>query len=312
VQSPQGSAFATSWWLEAAAPGRWRPNTVERQGVVVAAWPTVVRRSRWGDIHTGAALTPYLGPILSGGESLHRRRSREAEQLEDLLAQLGRFAHVEARCNPAFDYWTPLHWHQFSQTTHYTWRLSDVSDTEAVFARLRENLRREVRKARKQGVVVEDGTLADYLRLHERGAERQDRLDEARSNRGAIERLEAAASGHGAGELLIARDGGGRLHSGGFYVHDARWTYYLLGASDPELRTSGAASLVMWTAIERAAARGTGFDFEGSMLRPVERFMRAWGGEPAPYSIVRKTASRGFAAERAAKRTLRRARVRSS
>ncbi len=53
-------------------------------------------------------------------------------------------------------------------------------------------------------------------------------------------------------------------------------------------------SLVMWAGIERAAARGTGFDFEGSMLRHVERFVRSFGGVPTPYSIVRKTPSRPF------------------
>jgi hypothetical protein len=306
VRSPQGSLFASSWWLEAVAPGRWRTHAVERDGAVVAAWPTIVRKSRWGEVHEGAPITPYLGPILSGGAGVHRRRSREAEQLEQLLAELGRFAHIEARCGPEFDYWTPLHWHGFSQTTHYTWRLPDLTDLEAVFGGLRENLRREIRKAGKLGIVVEDGTLGDYLRLHELGAERQDRLGEAQANRRVIERVDDAAAGRGAREILVARDGDGRLHSGAFFVHDAAWTYYLLGGSDPQHRTTGAASLVMWSAIERAAARGTGFDFEGSMLRPVERFVRAWGGEPTPYSIVRKTPSRGFAAERTARRAARR------
>jgi Acetyltransferase (GNAT) domain len=304
-RSPQGSVFASSWWLDAVAPGGWRANAVERDGRLVAAWPTVVRRSRWGVVHDGAPITPYLGPILTAGAGAHRRRSREAEQLELLLPRLGDFAQLEARCSPAFDYWTPLHWHGFSQTTRYTWRLRDLSDGEAVFAGLRENLRREIRKARRQGLVVEDGSVGDYLPLHERSAERQERLDEARANRPVIERVDAAAAARGARDLLVARDDEGRVHSAGLFVHDAMWTYYLLGASDPDLRTSGAASLVMWAAIERAGARGTGFDFEGSMLRSVERFFRAWGGEPAPYSVVRSTRSRGFAAELVARRAAR-------
>jgi len=303
--SPQGSVFATSWWLDAVAPGRWRTHAVEDAGRVVAAWPTVVRRSRWGAVHVGAALTPYLGPILSAGEGAHRR-SREAEQLEALLERLGSFAHVEAACSPAFDYWAPLHWHGFSQTTHYTWRLDDVRDTEAVFAGLRENVRREIRKARKRGVRVEEGPLSEYLRVHELTAARQGRAEAARENRAAIERIDAAAGAREARTILLARDEGGRLHSGAVFVHDARWTYYLLGGSDPDLRTSGAASLVMWEGIERAAARGTGFDFEGSMLRHVERFVRSFGGDPAPYSRVRTTPSRAVRVERALKRALKR------
>lgn len=296
ARSPQGSVFATSWWLDAAAPGSWRAHLAEG-----AAWPTVVRRSRFGDVHVGAPLTPYLGPLLTGGEGVHRR-SREIEQLERLLERIGDFAYLEARCNPAFDYWTPLHWHGFGQTTRYTWRLPDVADTGAVFAGVRENVRREVRKARKRGITVEEGLLGEYMRVHERTAERQGRLGAARENTTVIERLDAAAGARGAREILLARDGDGRVHAGGFFVHDERWTYYLLGGTDPELRTSGGASLLMWAAIERAAARGTGFDFEGSMLRHVERFVRAFGGTPEPLSVVWRTPSAGFGAVRTVKR----------
>ena len=305
-RSPQGSVFAMSWWLEAVAPGRWRTHLVEGDGAAVAAWPTVLRPGRWGDVHLGAPLTPYLGPILTAGEGVHRR-SREIEQVELLVERLGRFAHVEARCNPAFDYWTPLHWHGFSQTTRYTWRLA-LADTEAVFAGARENVRREIRKARKAGLQVAEGSLDDYLRLHEQSAGRQGRVEEARANRPLIERIEAAAAERGARTILVARDEAGRVHSGAYFVHDHRWTYYLLGASDTELRTSGAASLVMWEAIERTAVRGAAFDFEGSMLRPVERFMRAWGGVPVPLSFVQRTPSRPFTAERSLRRAVRRVR----
>jgi hypothetical protein len=137
-------------------------------------------------------------------------------------------------------------------------------------------------------------------------AERHGRLEAAQSNRAVIERIDAAAAPRGARTILLARDEEGRLHSGAYFVHDERWTTYLLGGSDPELRTSGAASLVMWEAIEQAGRRDTGFDFEGSMLRPVERFVRAFGGTPTPYSLVRSTPSRAFRLERAVKRALKR------
>src|SRR5581483_4608438 len=96
---------------------------------------------------------------------------------------------------------------------------------------------------------------------------------------------------HGAGEILVARDESGRMHSAAMFVHDERTTWYLLGGSDTELRASGSASLLMWEGIRAAGSRSTAFDFEGSMLRHVERFVRNFGGEPVPYSIVRHTPS---------------------
>ena len=207
----------------------------------------------------------------------------------------------------AFEYWTPLRWHGFTQTTHYTWRLVDLSDLEEVFAGLRENVRREVRKARKRGLAVEEASVDEYLPLHRSSAARQERAAEAHANEELLRRIDAAAGERGARTVLIARDAEGAAQSAGFYVHDQRFTYYLAGGNASEHLGSGAASLVMWEAIERAAARGTSFDFEGSMIREVERFVRSFGGVPAPYSILRSTPSAAFRSERAVKRAAARA-----
>src|SRR5438105_5901420 len=163
--SPQGSVFCTSWWLDAVGPGRWRAHELEENGRVVAAWPTVVRSTRLGEVHAGAALTPFLGPLFPPGEGA-RRRSREITFVESLLERVGAFAHLEARCNPGFDYWTPLRWHGFQQTTNYTWRLPDLANLDAVFAGFRENIRGHVRAAEKNAMTVGDGSLADFLDLH--------------------------------------------------------------------------------------------------------------------------------------------------
>jgi hypothetical protein len=290
--SPQGSAFCTSWWLDAVAPGRWRAHELRDGERIVAAWPTAVERTRLGLVHRGAPLTPYLGPLFPPGDGA-RRRSRELKLVEDLLSVIGPFAHLEARCNPAFDYWTPLRWHGFQQTTNYTWRLLDLSDVEAVFAGFRENIRGHVRAAERSGTTVVDGTLADLLEVHRRRFARDPQ---------AIDRIDAAASRHDARTILIARDADGRARAAGYFVHDDRFTTYLLAATDAEVR--GAAALVLWEAIKRASVRGTAFDFEGSMLRHVESFVRSFGGVPTPYSIVWRTASAPLAVARTVKRAL--------
>jgi hypothetical protein len=293
--SPQGSVFCNSWWLDAVAPGRWRAHELSDGDRILAAWPTVVDETPFGDIHRGAPLTPFLGPLFPPGEGA-RRRSREIKLVEQLLERIGPFAHLEARCNPGFDYWTPLRWHRFQQTTNYTWRLPDLLDLEAVFAGFRENIRGHVRAAEKNGMTVAEVELEDFLELHRRRFARDPQ---------AIEQIDAAASRHGARIVLVARDADGHARAGGYFVHDARFTTYLLAATDAEVR--GAASLVLWEAIKRAAERGTAFDFEGSMLPHVEPFVRSFGGVPTPYSIVWKTPSPPLRVLRFAKRTLRRA-----
>jgi Acetyltransferase (GNAT) domain len=299
-----GSVFASSWWLDAVAPGRWRPHAISEHGDTVAAWPTVIRRTRWGEVHEGARLTPFLGPLMRLPEPPVRHWAEQLRLLEALVTLIGRAAAVDARCHPAFDYWTPLRWNGFTQTTSYTWRLDYLDDPEAVFAGARENIRREVRKAAKRRITVSAGSLDELLAVHARTAAQQEISDSAASQ-ATLRRIDQAAARRDARSILIARDEDGRVHSGAYLVHDARYTYYLVGGSDAALRNSGAMSATMWAAIELAAKRGTGFDFEGSSLRSVERFFRAFGGRPVPCSRVRRTSSRGLGAEVAVKRAVR-------
>jgi len=300
--------FASSWWLDATAgPGKWRPTIVRAaDGDIVAAWPVAVRASRHGDVLVGAPLTPYLGPLLSPGSG-RQRRSRELEQIELLVNALGPHAHIEARCSPAFDYWTSLAWHGFTQTTHYTWRIEDPSDETVTFAGLRNSARRQVNKARQLGLVVEQGSVDDLVALQDQTFDRQGEGDR-KPDEALVRRIEAAATQHDARTILVARDTDGRVHTACMFVHDARTTWYLLGGSDTELRASGSASLVMWEAIRAAGARGVAFDFEGSMLRHVERFVRSFGGEPAPFSIVRNTPSAAWRRRRAVATVVKRVR----
>lgn len=65
-----------------------------------------------------------------------------------------------------------------------------------------------------------------------------------------------------------------------------------MGGGDPALRNSGATSLCMWEAIRFAATVTKSFDFEGSMIEPVERYFRAFGAIQTPYFSVSKTPSR--------------------
>ncbi len=60
-----------------------------------------------------------------------------------------------------------------------------------------------------------------------------------------------------------------------------------MSGSDPDLRSSGALSLLMHEAIQFAATVTQRFDFEGSMHEPIERFFRNFGATPKQYFQVR-------------------------
>ena len=65
-----------------------------------------------------------------------------------------------------------------------------------------------------------------------------------------------------------------------------------MGGGDPALRTSGASSLCLWQAIKLAGEMGKSFDFEGSMIEPIERLFRAFGARQTPYMRVSRSPNR--------------------
>jgi hypothetical protein len=277
--------FQQPWWLDAVAPGRWDEVTVERDGRVVARLPYVVRGRRRLRILTMPPLTPTLGPWLAPSAAKHANAlGDEHELLTALEAGLPAADAFVQHFSPTILNALPFHWAGYRLELRYTYRLEGLGSEEALWEGLRGNIRREIRKARTR-VEVRDDLALD--RLHAIWAKTFARQGLAAPvSLEELARLDAACARHGARTMLFAQDDEGHVHAVSYVVGDRNAAFYLIGGGDPELRTSGASSLLMWESILRARAVTDVFDFEGSMLRPVERFFRAFGGRQTPYVRV--------------------------
>jgi lipid II:glycine glycyltransferase (peptidoglycan interpeptide bridge formation enzyme) len=143
-----------------------------------------------------------------------------------------------------------------------------------------------VRKARKEVVVRDDLSLDAFLDLNEMTFKR--RGMSLPYSYELILRLDEACCEHGCRKVFFAEDAQGRLHAAVYIVWDDDSAYYLMSGSDPELRDSGATSLLLWHAIQFAASVTRKFDFEGSMIESVERHFRSFGARQKPYLQVSK------------------------
>ena len=289
-RSRQRSVFAESWWLDAStgSPDGWRPNLLlDASGDPRAAWPLPTRSSAHGPVATGAPYTPFVGPQLPDREPGVARVSADSELLRELATKLDEYAHVEAACMPELDYWTPLSWHGFEQTTRTTWRVAAGTAPADVRAGMRKGTRSALTAAERDGLVIDTGTIEELLAACEATFAAQDIADVPA--RTVLERVARAATQRGRGEILAVRTPDGELASAGLFVFDDRLTYNLANGRIAASGATGAPTALIWHAIGRALERGTGFDFEGSMLEPVERFVRGFGGEPFAYSVVRRS-----------------------
>lgn len=287
--------FHQPWWLDAVAPGHWDAATVERGGRTVARLPFVVRGPRWARVLTQPPLTPFLGPWVEPepGAKYAKALGDQMELQAELEASLPDAAAFRQNFSSAVPGCLPFIWAGYRAEVRYTYRIEDLTSEEDLWSGLAGSIRREIRKARRTLEVRDDLGVDRFFPVWAKTFTRQGlpAPDPAR-----LERIDAAAGARDARTTLFACDELDRIHAVAYVVRDRRVAYYLMGGGDPELRTSGASSLLMWEAILRMRNAVEVFDFEGSMLRPVERFFRSFGGRQSPYlHVSRATRTAGAA-----------------
>jgi Acetyltransferase (GNAT) domain len=281
------SVFEQPWWLDAVAPGQWGAAEVRRGGKVVARLP-YVRRRRVGLTTIGQPpFTQTLGPWLAPMEGKYARRvETEKKLLGQLVEALPPFDFFHQSMAPSLTNWLPFYWAGFQATVSYTYRICDLTDLDRVKSEFQEQVRRGIKKAEGAVEVDHDFPLEDLLRLNEQTYARQG--VRAPHSADVVRRLDAACAQRGARRILGAVDAEGRTHAALYVVWDDRTLYALINARDPELQTFGSNTLLYWEAIKLASEVSQIFDFEGSMLEPIEHFFRGFGGRQTPYFSICK------------------------
>lgn len=286
--------FFQPWWLDAAAGSEcWNVIVIENDGIISAALPYVLSRRRGFHLIGQPILTQFLGPWLRmDGISEKNTLSRQKALLSRLADALPKFDYYSQNWCRDQNNWLPFYWKGFSQTTRYTYVIPDISNLDKVWKGFQANIKTDIRKAegRFNLTIRTDLGVDDFLALNAQVFQRQGKNMPYTADH--VRRLDAACVEHNARKIFIAEDADGRRHAGVYIVWDRNSAYYLMGGSDPSLRNSGATSLCMWEAIKFASTVTRQFDFEGSMLEPVERFFRAFGAEQRPYFNLSKNRSK--------------------
>jgi hypothetical protein len=304
AQAPAGSytLFQEDWWLEALAPGAWKAAEVRNGNELLGRLPYIIKK-KMGFVAVGQPLlTQTLGPWiapLSGKEPV--RLAREKDILTALIDQLPAFDLFSQCFHHSITNWLPFYWRGFQQTTRYTYVLRNLASLDDIWSGMNSNVHRNIRKAEK---ILEVRCEPDIDLLYDMNVLTFQRQGlPVPYSRDFLKRLDSACEARNARRMFFALDHQRRCHHALYLIWDSRSAYYLIGGGDPELRSSGAASLLMWEAIQFASKVSRCFDFEGSMLEPVERFVRNFGAEQVPYFYISRK-SRRFSALSAARECL--------
>ena len=254
--------FHEPWWLDAVAPTGWAEVRIDQDGTCAVRWPYVIRQGPGPLIRlTSPPWRPALGPL-----SIRRSASPQI-----WLAGRTYFRtspdcssyhhHFLQSFDPLVEYWMPLSWAGFNQTTRYSFVLHDLSDLDEVRSGYSQGTRRNWRKGLKSVELREGEPVpATYGAL---GAT----MGRAQMGLGFREEVLAsavkAATARNQGIHLTAHGVGGGFLAGAVFVWDTERLYYLMGGASDDARGTGAQTLLLDRGIELASELELVFDFKG-------------------------------------------------
>lgn len=276
------SLFEQPWWLDLVAPKQWEELFVRDIDDEIIARMPIVKDSKhiWMP-----RLTQTMGIWMR--DELYQDYGAQKKVILDLFGQCSQLRSVQIRLSPRNQYVLPLRWLGYALEPCFTYRLSNLQDSDAIYRNFNKTVKKNIKYAKNKVVISTQANTETLWRLLDKTFSAQKRKNPMSYE--LIAKIVAFCEENACGRYIEARDPAGNVHSCAYFVYDEQICYYLLGASDSAYRSSGAQSLVIWEGIQFAAKHTQTFDFEGSMVEGIENFFRQFGGVCTPYYEIRKT-----------------------
>jgi lipid II:glycine glycyltransferase (peptidoglycan interpeptide bridge formation enzyme) len=277
--------FSKPWWLDAVAANNWDVSIVDNGGEVKASMPYILKSKFGLRVIKQPPLTQNLGPWIRPTNLTYTKKlAREKDLMEQLIEQLPKHDIFRQSWHYSQTNWLPFYWKGFQQTTRYTYVIEGIKNLDIVFSNFDHSKRKNIKKAQKYVSVVFDISADEFYRNHKMTLAKQNAA--ISYNYKYFKRIYDAAYSNSSGKTIAAYDADGNLHAALFIIFDDMSAYDLISTIDPTYRKYGAASLLVKEAIRYSAQIVDKFDFEGSMIEPVERSFRRFGARQIPYYQV--------------------------
>ncbi|MBI3520544.1 MAG: GNAT family N-acetyltransferase [Bacteroidetes bacterium] len=180
----------------------------------------------------------------------------------------------------------PFIWNKYKVIPNYTYRINLERTLEDIRSNFDSKNRNVINKAIKEEVFVTENTLSKEELYHFF-------INSLNTTDANIYETELKNIFHKFSDetnsFSVSAYKGKELLGNVFCIFDKNTCYYLLGGVDKTSGVQGVNNLLVQKSIEKAQSLGCKtFDFEGSMLKGVEKFFRSFGPELVPYFTVNK------------------------
>ena len=285
--------FSRDWWMDTVCgEDNWDVILVERGEQIIAAMPYYIKKKYRFKYITQPKLTKTNGIWIkypsNQMQKYNQKISYENKIMFDIINQLESLDldYYQQSFHNTFTNWLPFYWKGFKQTTDYVYIIEDLSNLDKIYEQFSNDRRRQIKKAKKIVEVKDDCDIEKLYEINSMTYERQG--IKTPTSLKFLKRLDEACFKNNCRKILYAIDENGKIHAVTYFVWDENSAYGLLSGGDPKLRNSQAGTLLIWEAIIFASTVTKQFDFQGSMIEPIENFLREFGGIQKPYFSIRK------------------------
>lgn len=287
LAASHGCLFDSVRWTRLFEPRIRRVGLFDAGGALRGGFCVWEQRKLGLRILRNPPFTPHIGPFFEyRASNAAARTNEERDVMEAMAAWLDsqRAAVISLGLGLTAKDYLPFYWRGFKVVPHWTYLVDLALDPETILAAMSVDRRNEIRKADRDGLRVESAADTTVLRslVGKTFARQEKRLPER-----AIETVAAEFSPARNSFCLVACTEGAPVASV-YVVHDEHTAYYLMGGYADGAH-HGAGALAMWHAILKAKEMGLEvFDFEGSVIPPIERYFRGFGGTLTPIFSIHK------------------------
>ncbi len=286
--------FLQYWWLELVCNKDWDVVLDKNKEKINGFLPYYIKKKVGLDCIGMPFLTQFMNPVLiyPQNQKNSKKLAFEKKVIQNLYKALPKVAFIKQTWDSSCRNWLPLYWLNYSQSTRYSYIIEDLTNLDLVFGNFETKIRGDIRKAEKNVEVKETN---DSNILYEQVFKTFSRKGLAMPySKELIKDIVSNCVKLSQGKIYYAKDVNENTHAAIFIVWDKNKAYYLLGGGDPEYRNSGATSLLLWNAIQELSLKVNCFDFEGSMIEEVERFIRGFGAKQIELNTISKIFSKRY------------------
>lgn len=287
--------FLQNWWLDVVCgEANWQCIIIEAAHGVEAIMPYYVgQKKRFFKGIQLPLMTPFLGFHLFYPKVLSypQKLSFERKVVEQLMSALPQLHYTQFSLSPQYLNPLPLMWQNYRVTPRISYQLA-LLDTAQNWSLLSNSLRRQIKKGEKHFTISTSYDATIIRPLIAQSIVRQGKCFHASLE--LMQNILSIIEKNGKGKAFVVQNAAEESLAAGIVVWDDSTAYYLARGGDLQALREGALSFLTWHIIQCLPTDITTFDFVGSELQAVERFIRNFGAKQVLSYAVQKNHARLF------------------